>query len=72
MTTRTRTPITQIIEDIKKLLEKQGPLSIRQISIKTKHQWRTINKAIETMKVLGILNEKKGDSGRDERVVGLK
>ncbi|MBS3075046.1 hypothetical protein J4429_01155 [Candidatus Pacearchaeota archaeon] len=68
-----RKPITQIIEEIKKLLEKEGELSIRQISLKIKSQWRTIEKALETMTSLGVVKERKGDkTERDERLFSLR
>jgi predicted transcriptional regulator len=67
-----RKPITQIIEEIKKLLEKESELSIRQISIKVKSQWRTVEKALETMASLGVVKERKGDeSNREERLFSL-
>ncbi|MEK6934151.1 MAG: hypothetical protein AABW75_04735 [Nanoarchaeota archaeon] len=68
----TRKPITQIIEQIKKLLEKEKELSIRQISLKTGSQWRTIEKALETMYNLGIVKERKNDkTERIERLFSL-
>lgn len=68
-----RKPITQIIEEIKKLLEKEGELSVRQISIKTKSQWRTIKKALDTMEVLGFVKQRKNDkTKRTERLYSLK
>lgn len=68
-----RKPITQIIEEVKSLLEKEGELSIRQISLKTKSQWRTIEKALDTMKSLGAVKERKGDeTKRVERLFSLR
>jgi DNA-binding transcriptional ArsR family regulator len=68
----TRKPITEIMEEIKKLLGKQE-MTIRQISIKTKSQWRTIEKALETMKSLGVVKERRGsDTERVERLFSLK
>ena len=68
-----RKPITQIIEDIKSLLKKEGELSIRQISIKIKSQWRTVDKALNTMKSLEIVEERKNkETERDERLFYLK
>lgn len=68
-----RKPITAIIEEVKKLLEKEGELSIRQISLKTKSQWRTIEKALDTMKLLSVVNERKGtETKRVERLFSLK
>ena len=68
-----RKSITLLMEDIKKLLEKDKELSIRQISLKTKSQWRTIEKALETMKSLGVVKERKGiETERIERLFSLK
>ncbi|MEK6910523.1 MAG: hypothetical protein AABW82_02010 [Nanoarchaeota archaeon] len=67
-----RKPITDIIENIKTLLEKESELSIRQISLKTKSQWRTIEKALETMKSLGVVKERKGnETERVERLFSI-
>lgn len=68
-----RKPITEIIENIKSILEKNKELSIRQISLKTKSQWRTIEKALNTMRNLGVVNERVNKSeGRVERLFSLK
>jgi len=62
-----------IINEVKKVLQKGDELSIRQISIKTKSQWRTAEHALEMMNSLGIVKERKGDSTkRDERLFRLK
>ena len=67
-----RKPITEIMKEVKKLLEKEGELSIRQISIKTKSQWRTIEKALESMKSLGIVSERENkETERVERLFSL-
>jgi len=67
-----RKPITQTIEEIKSLLEKEDELSIRQLSIKIKSQWRTIKKALDTMKSLGIVKERFNDeTKRVERLFSL-
>lgn len=68
-----RKPITEIIEEVKKLLEKEGEMSIRQLSLKTKSQWRTIEKVLDTMKALGVVKERKGtNTKRVERLFSLK
>ena len=68
-----RKPITEIIEKIKSILQKEKNLSVRQISIKTHSQWRTINKALKTMKVLGIVKETQNkETQRKERLFSLK
>jgi len=69
----TRKSITSLMEEIKKLLEKNKELSVRQLAIKTKSQWRTIDKALETMKSLGVVKERKGnETERVERLFSLK
>jgi hypothetical protein len=66
---KTRKSIILISEEIKKLLEKEGELSIRQISLKIGSQWRTVEKALMHMKSLEIVKERKGtETKRDERV----
>jgi len=68
-----RKPITKIMVEVKKILEEKGELSIRQISIKTKSQWRTIEKALETLSKLGIVKERKNvDTERMERLFSLR
>ena len=68
-----RRPITQIIQEVRDLLEKEGELSIRQVSLKLHSQWRTALKVLETMKDLGITKERKGtDTERDERLFSLR
>lgn len=70
---RKRKPITSLMEEIKKLLEKYKELSIRQLALKTKSQWRTIEKALETMKTLNVVNERKGNkTERVERLFSLR
>lgn len=67
-----RKPITKIIEEVKNLLEKEGELSIRQLALKTKSQWRTIKKALDTMKALDIVKERPNDkTKRVERLFSL-
>ena len=67
-----RRPITEIIEKIQALLKIEGELSIRQISIKLKAQWRTIEKALETMASLGLVKERSNkETKRVERLFSL-
>lgn len=69
----TRKPITSLMQEIKKLLEKHKELSIRQLALKTKSQWRTIDKALETMKSLNVVKERKGnETERVERLFSIK
>jgi len=68
-----RKPITEIIEQIKLILQKEKNLSVRQLSIKTHSQWRTINKALKTMKSLGFVKETTNkETKRKERLFNLK
>ena len=68
-----RKSITSLMEDIKKLLEKNKELSIRQLALKTKSQWRTIEKALKTMKNLNVVKERKSNkTERIERLFSLK
>jgi predicted transcriptional regulator len=68
-----RRPITEIIEKIKALLEREDELSIRQISIKMKAQWRTIEKALNTMLKLRIVKERPNkEVERAERLFSLE
>lgn len=67
-----RKSITDVIREIKTLLEKEGELSVRQISIKIKSQWRTVDKALETMKLLGTVKERANkNTKRTERLFSL-
>ena len=67
-----RKSLTDVINKIKELLQKEGELSIRQISVKIKSEWRTVNKALELMKSLNTVKERKGtDTKRDERLFSL-
>ena len=50
-----QTSFESVDQDEYALLEKEDELSIRQLSIKTKSQWRTIKKALDTMKSLGVV-----------------
>jgi len=69
----TRKSITSLMEDIKKLLEKHKELTIRQTALKTKSQWRTIEKALKTMKNLNVVKERKSnETERIERLFSLK
>jgi predicted RNA binding protein with dsRBD fold (UPF0201 family) len=68
-----RKSILNIIEEVKNILEKEKELSIRQLSIKTKSQWRTIEKALETMKSLDAVKERlNNETERVERLFSLK
>lgn len=67
-----RKSITSIMEEIKQILEKEKELSIRQLSIELKSQWRTIEKALQTLTNLGIVKERRNkDTKRVERLFSL-
>ncbi|MCK5283492.1 MAG: hypothetical protein KAK00_08870 [Nanoarchaeota archaeon] len=67
-----RKSLSTIIEKIKKLLEHEQELSVRQISIKIKSEWKTVNKALELMKSLNTVKERKGNkTKRNERLFSL-
>jgi DNA-binding transcriptional ArsR family regulator len=68
-----RRSITSIMEEIQSLLKKEKELSIRQISIELRSQWRTIEKALDTLSKLGIVKERRNDqTERVERLFSLK
>ncbi len=55
-----RKSIIEVIKEVKHLLEMEGTLSTRQISIKTHSQWRTVHKALEVLTFLEIIQKQKG------------
>lgn len=66
-------PINQIMEEIFNLLKKEKELSIRRISLTIGSQWITIEKALNSMKKLGVVKERFGDeTERKERLWSLK
>ena len=68
-----RTSFSEIVLEIKDILAKEKELSIRQLAIKTKSQWRTVKKALELLKDLEIVKESKNkDTERIERLFSLK
>lgn len=65
--------IHKIMEEIRDILKKEKELSIRQISIKTGSQWITIEKALISMKNLGLVKEKVSDNNkRKTRLFSLR
>lgn len=67
-----RKPITSIMEEIKLLLEKEKELSIRQISLELKSQWRTVEKALQSLAKLGVVKERRNkETERVERLFSL-
>ena len=68
-----RKPVTALMEEIKKLLDKHKELTIRQIALRTKTQWRTSEKALRTMKVLNVVKERENNKiDRIERLFSLR
>lgn len=66
-------PINQIMEEIFELLKKEKEMSIRQLSIKIGSQWITIEKALNSLKKLGVVKERAGDeNNRKTRLWSLK
>ncbi len=55
-----RRTILDVIEEIIEILSKKEELSIRQISIKIKSQWETVIKALNFMKKINLVKERKG------------
>jgi predicted transcriptional regulator len=56
--------ITLIMENIKKVLEQEKELSIRKISIKTGSKWASVNRALNSMKNLGLVKERKDNKDK--------
>ncbi len=61
-----------IMEEIYHILKKEKELSIRQLSLKIGSQWITINKAINSMKNLGLVKERiDNKTNRKVRLISL-
>lgn len=68
-----RTSFAEIVLEIKKILEKEKELSIKQIADKTGSQWRTVEKALTLLKSLDIVKERPNkETERIERLFSLK
>lgn len=68
-----RKSILDVIEDILKLLSDKNEYSTQNISILVRTQWRTTIKALEFMKRVGLVKERKGDvTYKAERLWSLK
>ncbi|MFA5484769.1 MAG: hypothetical protein WC260_00750 [Candidatus Pacearchaeota archaeon] len=64
-----RKSFPEILIQINDLLKKEKELSINQIALKLKSQWRTAEKSLEVLKKLGIVSEKPNkESNRQERI----
>ena len=65
--------IHKIMEEIYSILKKEKELSIRQLSLQVKSQWITVEKALISMKSLGLVKERLGDNNkRKTRLFSLK
>jgi len=68
-----RKSILDILVEIKKILEKEKELSTRQISIKTHSQWRTVDKALQTMIHLDLIKKRANkNTKRVETIYSIK
>lgn len=68
-----RHSFADIVLEIKKILVKEGELSIKQIADKTGSQWRTIEKALSLLKSLEVVKERPNkETERVERLFSLK
>jgi hypothetical protein len=61
-----RRHFSTVVMRIFDLLQRKQNLSIRQISIKTKTQWRTAEKALDLLVYLKVVKEIKGSSTKRE------
>jgi len=67
-----RRNILKVIEDIIKVLEKNKELSVKAISEKVHSQWETTIKALEFMKKIGLVKERRGNQTyKSERLFRL-
>lgn len=67
-----RRSILDVIRDIRNLLKKEDELSVKAISEKVNSQWETTIKALEFMKEMGLVKERKGDKTyKEERLFSL-
>ena len=67
-----RRNILDVIEDILKILKKNDELSVKSISEEVKSQWETTIKALEFMKKINLVKERKGKkTNKIERLFSL-
>jgi len=64
--------ILQVVEMILDLLSREKELSIKRISKIIKCEWRTTAKALEFMKRIELVSERKGKKGFKEGVLFLQ
>lgn len=62
-------PVNKIMEEIYLILKKEKELSIRQLSLKIGSQWITIEKALNSLKFVGVVKER--DSSENNRKTRL-
>ncbi len=53
-----------IMENIFHILKKEKEMSIRQLSMETGSQWITVEKALNSMKLLGLVKEQPGKENK--------
>ena len=67
-----RKSIIEVIKEITLLLEKEKELSTRQISLKTRPQWRTVDKALGVLVFLNVVKKKRNvEPERSENIYAL-
>jgi len=65
--------INKIMEEIYSILKKEKELSIRQLSLKIRSQWITIEKALNSLKFFSLVKERDSDdNNRKTRLFSLK
>ena len=68
-----RRPLSDVVMDIRKVLEKKGELSVKAIAEEVDAQWITTIKALELLKDLGIVTERYGkETYKKERLFKLR
>jgi len=68
-----RRNILKVIEDILKVLKKEPEMSVKALSEEVKSQWETTIKALEFMKKINLVKERKGKkTHKIERLFSLK
>jgi len=68
-----RRNILKVIEDILKVLKREPEMSVKALSEEIKSQWETTIKALEFMKLVNLVKERKGKkTNKTERLFSLK
>ena len=67
-----RKSLSEIVDKIRSVLQEEDDLSVRQISIKIKSEWKTVDKALDMMKSLKVVKERANTATkRKERLFRL-